>query len=84
MQAEITRCSWNFGFKLIFADKQYELYAATKKDRDQWIKVLGTLAEMNRQNVQLENPFDYLKGQEKQAKKMIEEEKMSESARGQK
>lgn len=42
-------------------DKEYELYAATRKDREQWVKVLGTIAEMNRQGIELENPFEYIK-----------------------
>ena len=48
MHEEIKRCSWNFAFKLQFEEKEYELYAATRSDRDQWVKILGTVAEMNR------------------------------------
>ena len=60
MHKEMQHCSWNFAFKLGFVDKEYELYAPTRKDREQWVKVLGTLAEMNRQGIELENPFGYI------------------------
>ena len=63
MHDEIKRCSWNFAFSLAFHDKEYELYAATRNDREQWIKILGTIAEMNRQGVDLTdtNPLEYIK-----------------------
>lgn len=28
--------------------KEYELYAPTRKDREQWVKIFSTIAEMNR------------------------------------
>ena len=31
---KIKQCSWNFGFILTFKQKQYELYAPTRSDRD--------------------------------------------------
>lgn len=46
--SSVMRCAWNFPFKLSFRDKEYEMYAPTRGDRDQWVKVLGTIAEMNR------------------------------------
>jgi len=62
MTQELTRCSWNFPFKLIFKEKEYELYAPSRGDREKWIYILGTIAEMNNQGVKLESmtPFDYI------------------------
>jgi hypothetical protein len=62
MKEEITRCSWNFPFKLTFTDKEYELYAPSRSDREKWIHILGTIAEMNNRGVKLESmtPFDYI------------------------
>ena len=51
----ISRCSWNFPFTLSFTDNEYELYAPTRSDRDKWILILSTIAEMNRQGVKLES-----------------------------
>ena len=31
---ELKRCSWNFPFKLAFKDREYELYAPTRADRE--------------------------------------------------
>lgn len=63
MTSEVGQCQWNFPFHLAFADKEYELYAPTRTDRDEWIHILSTLAEMNRQGVKLESmsPFDYIR-----------------------
>ena len=38
------RCKWNFGFVLVFTDRQYELYSATRNDREQWVRVLSAIA----------------------------------------
>ena len=56
-----------FPFMMRFTDKEYELYAPTRADRDQWVKILSTIAEMNTQGINIEftNPFDYLREQEK-------------------
>ena len=80
---ELKRCSWNFPFKLEFKERTYELYAPTRGDRDQWILMLGTIAEMNSQGVKLESttPFEYLAEQEEKKKRLLEESKMTESAR---
>lgn len=43
---ESQACRWNFGFKLVFREKTYELYAPTRSDRDQWVRTLQSLAEM--------------------------------------
>ena len=69
------RCKWNFAFTLKFKDeadgkdgatKGYELYSPTRIDRAQWVKILSTIAEMNRQNVCIDQitPFDYIQEQE--------------------
>ena len=34
MKSEITRCNWNFPFTVTFDDKEYELYAPTRADRE--------------------------------------------------
>ena len=36
---------------------------------------------MNRQGVQLDSPFEYIKEQEQRAKKILDEQRQSESAR---
>lgn len=82
LHKETQQCSWNFAFRLVFADKEYELYAATRKDREQWVKVLGTIAEMNRQCAELGSPFEYQQEQERKQMKMLEEEqKLTETER---
>ena len=62
-----------------FADKEYELYAPTRADRDQWIQLLKIIAEMNRQGIKLDSttPLDYLRDQEQKTQKALEEAKMS-------
>lgn len=69
MKKEITRCNWNFPFTVTFEDKEYELYAPTRADREQWVHILSTIAEMNLEGIKLESmtPFDYLR--EKEASK---------------
>ena len=49
------RCKWNFAFQLKVVEgdlttdtKEYELYAPTRNDRAQWVKILSIIAEMNR------------------------------------
>ena len=68
------KCKWNFSFSLSFDDKKYELYAPTRADRDQWVKMLNTIAEMNRQSVKLESmtPFDFEREQEQLKQKMLD------------
>ena len=34
LHKEMKQCSWNFAFRLAFTDKEYELYAPTRKDRE--------------------------------------------------
>ena len=48
-----------------------------------WVKILGTIAEINRQGLSLQdqNPIDYMKEQEMKTKAELEEAKMTESAR---
>ena len=48
MTSEIGSCQWNFPFLMAFEDKEYELYAPTRNDREQWVHILSTIAEMNR------------------------------------
>ena len=48
LTAEVGQCQWNFPFSLQFQDKEYELYAPTRNDREQWIHILSTIAEMNK------------------------------------
>ena len=84
MKDEIKRCSWNFAFNLVFSNgRDYELYAPTRGDRDMWVKILSTIAEINRQGLSLQdqNPIDYMKEQEMKTKAELEEAKMTESAR---
>ena len=49
-----------------FGDKEYEFYAPTRADRDQWVQILKIIAEMNRQGIKLDSttPLDYLRDQE--------------------
>ena len=63
---EIKSCPWNFSFLLVFKDKEYELYAPTRADREQWIHVLKTIAKMNKLGVKSEHftPFEWLREQE--------------------
>ena len=83
MTAEVGQCQWNFPFLLVFADKEYELYAPTRADRDEWVQKLSTFGEMNRQGVKLESmtPFDYIREQDQLKQKLVEESKMTQSAR---
>lgn len=82
-KSEAKRCSWNFAFVLKFDEKKYELYAATRADRDIWVKILGTIAIMNAHGVQLTEmtPHEYIKDQKEKAKKILEQELMTETAR---
>ena len=59
----VTYCKWNFGFVLEFAEREYELYAPTRKERDKWVEVLGAVAEMNLKSIGLNtmSPLEYLK-----------------------
>lgn len=83
LQEKVVRCSWNFPFVIEFPDKQYECYAPTRNDRDEWVHVLSTIGEMNRLGVRLEDhsPFEWLREQERKKQKQLEEEKMTETAR---
>lgn len=67
LSKKVAKCSWNFPFSLKFTDRIYELYAPTRNDRDKWLKILGAIAEMNKNSIDLElmTPFEYL--QEKRA-----------------
>ena len=74
---EEKQCGWNFAFYLKFRDETekgdgnggeagvhtYELYAPTRADRAQWIRVFKTISEMNKEGVNLVSmsPLEYLK-----------------------
>ena len=83
MRDEVGRCNWNFPFNVSFEEKTYELYAPTRADREQWVHILGAIAEMNQEGVKLEGmtPFDYIKEKELVKQRVIEESKMTQSAR---
>ena len=59
-------CGWNFALSLEFSDRTYELYAPTRADRDEWVRILGAVADMNRQGVDIQgiSPHDYLTEQQ--------------------
>ena len=40
-------CSWNFAFELELSDRSLELYAPTRIDREKWVNLFQTVAEMN-------------------------------------
>ena len=63
LQDSVKKCAWNFAFILSFTDKEYELYAPTRSDRDQWIHVLQTIAEMNKTMIKTDftSPFEWIK-----------------------
>ena len=70
-------CKWNFGFSLEFPEKTYELYAPNRKEREKWVEVLGTIAEMNAKSIELEtmSPFEYMQEKEiAKTKPTVEEE----------
>ena len=64
--SKVTYCKWNFGFSLQFPEKTYELYAPTRKEREKWVEVLSTIAEMNAKSINLNSlsPFEYLREKE--------------------
>ena len=54
-------CQWNYMFVLEMADRNMELYAPTRQDRDAWVRVLSLIIEMNREGITTEemSPFVY-------------------------
>ena len=68
---------------LRFPDKEYELYSPTRNDREQWVHLLSTIAQMNREGVKSEvlTPFQWLREKELKAQKLEAEQVMSQSAR---
>ena len=42
------------------------MYAPTRNDREQWVKILSTIAEMNQNGIRLAGttPFDYIRQKE--------------------
>ena len=48
-------------FNLEMADRNMELYAPTRQDRDAWVRVLNLIIEMNREGITTESmsPFVY-------------------------
>ena len=62
-KSKLKMCKWNFGFALEFPEKTYELYAPTRKDRQKWVEILSTIAEMNKESYKLNSMsiFDYMK-----------------------
>ena len=54
-------CQWNYMFNLEMADRNMELYAPTRQDRDAWVRVLNLIIEMNREGITTESmsPFVY-------------------------
>jgi hypothetical protein len=43
-------CSHDYGFLLETVTKNYEFYAATRSDREEWLKILGLAVNKTRQN----------------------------------
>ena len=66
MKDKIKTCQWNFAFQITFKDKTYELYAPTRKDREQWVEAFQTIAEMNKKGIKLQTmkPFDYVRNKQ--------------------
>ena len=54
-------CPWNFSFILELNDRNMELFAPTRIDRDKWYQIFRTIAEMNNDIVSTiqVNPFEY-------------------------
>ena len=68
---------------LTFKHEEYELYCPSRADRDQWVRMFDSIAEMNKNCTSAEHmtPFEWLDEKENKAKKREEEIKMTESAR---
>ena len=56
-------CAFQFGFQLNLQERHFDLYAPTRKDREQWVNVFKILAEMAKSKVFTESvtPFEYEK-----------------------
>ena len=52
LTSTIQRCPWNFPFILSFKEKEYELYAASRADRDKIVQVLAAIGQMNAQGIE--------------------------------
>lgn len=83
-----TQCGWNFAFYIKFKDDKelevtYELYAPTRADRAEWLRIFGAIVAMNKVGADLVSmtPITYLRENEEDQKNLDEEEKITESAR---
>ena len=56
-------CAFQYGFQLNLKERHFDLYAPTRKDREQWVNVFKLLAEMAQDKVYPESmtPFEYQK-----------------------
>ena len=68
-KSKLRMCKWNFGFSLEFPEKTYELYAPTRKEREKWVEVLSTIADMNSKSISLDamSPLEFLAKKEADA-----------------
>ena len=40
-------CAWNFNFILELSDRNMELFAPTRQDREKWVMIFNLIIEMN-------------------------------------
>jgi len=57
------------------------LYAANRQDRDQWVRILQAIADMNREGLNLEttDPLSFLRERAERARKKAEEENLTQT-----
>lgn len=63
-------CSWLFEFTIVTTERQYELHAPTRDDRDHWIKIFKIIVKMNKKglNTRDTNPLKFDKQKEESPK----------------
>ena len=54
-------CQWNYNFVLETIERNMELYAPTRKDRDNWVRMFKLIIDMNKQQIGTStmSPFVY-------------------------
>ena len=82
LSSKTERCNWTFAWQLVFHGtngRAYELYSPTRQERDQWVKVLGAIAEINQSglNLQYVNPLNFIKERQKKRNQVEEQQDLS-------
>ena len=56
-------CIWNYGFSLETVERNMELFAPTRKDREKWTHLFDLIVDMNQNNIGTASmsPFVYEK-----------------------